>query len=74
MRIENGMLREVYICTVFLRCRFIYCFICCLPGSTCTCRRIRCLQTIASHTLCAQKQINTYTWFYKDNVNDKNNK
>ena len=28
------MLREVYICTPFLPCRFIYRFICSLPGST----------------------------------------
>ena len=26
-----------------------------------------------SHTLCAQKQIDKNTWFYKDNDNDNNN-
>ena len=34
------MLREVYICTLFLLCRFIYRFICRLPGSTLICRPI----------------------------------
>ena len=41
------MLREVYICTLFLLCRFIYRFICSLPGSTFICRLICSLQTVA---------------------------
>ena len=61
------MLREVYICTLFLLCRFIYRFICRLPGSTLICRLICSLQTkLLCHTLCAQKQIDKNTWFYKD--------
>ena len=41
------MLREVYICTLFLLRRFIYRFICSLPGSTFICRLICSLQTVA---------------------------
>ena len=41
------MLREVYICTLFLLCRFIHRFICSLPGSTFICRLICSLQTFA---------------------------
>ena len=37
----------VYICTFFLLCRFIYRFICSLPGSTFICRLICSLQTVA---------------------------
>ena len=98
IRVEHGMLREVYIychdfchtfrssrmlgevqiCTLFLLCRFIYRFICSLPGSTFICRLICSLQTAAMpHPLRprAQKQIdkNTMSWFYKDNDNDNNN-
>ena len=47
MRDEHGMLREVCICTLFLLCRFIYRFICSLPGSTFICRLICSLQTVA---------------------------
>ena len=34
------LVRELYICTLFLFCRFIYRFICSLPGSTLICRLI----------------------------------
>ena len=47
IQVEQGMLREVYMCTLFLLCRFIYRFICSLPGSTFISRLICSLQTVA---------------------------
>ena len=41
------MHREVYMCTLFLLCRFIYRFICSLPGSTFISRVICSLRTVA---------------------------
>ena len=56
------MLKEVYICTLFLLCRFIYRFMCSLPGSTFISRLICSLQTVAMpHTPSAPRNRSTKT-------------
>ena len=72
-QVEHGMLREVYICTLLLLCRFIYRFICRLPGSTFICRLICSLQTVAMPHPLRPETDRQNTWFYKDNDNDNNN-
>ena len=68
------MLRKVYIGTLFLLCRFIYRFICSLPGSTFISRLICSLQTVAMpHPLRPETDRQKNTWFYKNNDNDNNN-
>ena len=94
MRVEHGMLREVYLfchdichafrssiecfrevymCTLFLLCRFIYRFICSLPEALSFAASFAAFRQLLCHTLCAQKQIDKKTWFYKDSDNDSNN-
>ena len=64
------MLREVSICTLFL-------FSASFPASFAAFREalsfaasFAAFRQLLCHTLCAQKQIDKNTWFYKDNDND----
>ena len=66
------MLREVYICTLFLLCRFIYRFICCFREALSFAASFAAFRQLLCHTLCAQKQIDKKPWSYKDNDNDYN--
>ena len=94
MRVENGMLREVYIfchdvCHTFrssMECLGRYTFALCFffaPSFTASFVAFRealsfaasfaAFRQLLCHTICAQKQIDKNTWFYKDNDNDNNN-
>ena len=94
MRVEHGMLREVYICChdfchtfrSSMECLGRYTFALCFffaASFTASFAAFRealsfaasfaAFRQLLCHTLCAQKQIDKNTWFYKDNDNDNNN-
>ena len=61
------------ICTLFLLCRFIYCSFAVFREALSFAASFAAFRQLLCHTLCAQKQIDKNTWFYKDNDNDNNN-
>ena len=73
MRDEHGMLREVYICTVLLLCRFITASFAAFREALSFAASVAAFRQLLCHTLCAQKQIDQNTWFYTDSDNDTNN-
>ena len=67
------MLREVYICTLFLLYRFFTASFAAFREALSLAASFAAFRQLLCHTLCAQKQLDKNTWLYKDFDKDNNN-
>ena len=73
MRDEHGMLREVYICTLFFFAASFTASFAAFWEALSFAASFAAFRQLLCHTLCAQKQIDKNTWLYKDKDSDNNN-
>ena len=73
MRVEHGMLREVYICTLFFFAASFTASFAAFREALSFAASFAAFRQLLCHTLCAQKQIDKNTRLYKDSDNDNNN-